>query len=83
VTLTAWEDLASAKAAVQGPAHIAAVKDLFRAGGIGDSAWTSLWTEGEMNHLMQRCPECGVMAMVSPENKCKCGATLPEPAAYL
>ena len=83
VTLTAWEDMASAEAAVHGPAHMAAVKDLFKAGGIGDSAWTSMWTEGQMNLLMQRCAGCGVMAKVSPENKCSCGAALPEPAAYL
>ncbi len=83
VTLTAWEDLASAEAAVQSPAHMAAVRDLFKPGGIGDSAWTSMWTEGQMNLLMQRCAECGVMAMVPPDNKCKCGAALPEPAAYL
>lgn len=83
VTLTAWEDMASAKAAVGGKAHAAAMKALFAADGVGDSGWTSLWTEGRMNSRLMRCTECGAMAMLSGEDKCKCGAALPEPAPYL
>ena len=39
--LTAWEDMESAKAAVTGHAHSAAMKEFFAADGIGDSGWTS------------------------------------------
>jgi len=55
VTLTAWEDIASAKAAVQGEAHKAAMADFFKVNGIGDSGWTSFWTEGQLNLRLLRC----------------------------
>ena len=83
VTLTAWEDIASAKAAVQGEAHKAAMADYFKVNGIGDSGWTSFWTEGQLNLRLLRCTACGEMAMVSGAETCKCGAALPEPAPYL
>jgi len=82
-TLNAWEDMASAKAAVQGKAHGAAMKELFEPNGIGDSGWTSFWTEGQMNLRLLRCTACGEMAMISGEDSCTCGAALPEPAPYL
>jgi steroid delta-isomerase-like uncharacterized protein len=83
-TLTAWEDMDSAKAAVTGKAHSAAMKAFFAPDGIGDSGWTSFWTEGRMNARLMRCAECGVMAMLSAEDQtCACGAALPEPAPYL
>ena len=83
-TLTAWEDMESAKAAVTGHAHSAAMKAFFTADGIGDSGWTSFWTEGQMNSRLLRCTECGAMAMLSGDDEtCACGATLPEPAPYL
>ena len=82
-TLTAWEDMASAKAAVQGPAHKAAMQAFFAPDDIGDSGWTSFWTDGQMNLRLLRCTACGEMAMLSGEDQCKCGAALPEPAPYL
>lgn len=83
VTLTAWEDLASAKAAVQGEAHKTAMNALFEKDGIGESGWTSFWTDGQMNMRLLRCTDCGVMATVTSAKECKCGAALPEPAPYL
>lgn len=50
---------------------------------IGDSAWTNLWTDGQMNMRLLRCTECGVMAAVTSANECKCSTTLPEPAPNL
>lgn len=79
VTVTAWEDMESAKAATQGPAHAAAMKAFFEPNGIGVSAWTSFWTDGQLNTRWQRCGECGSMAVVNSELKCKCGATIDEP----
>ena len=41
VTVTAWEDMVSAKNAVAGEAHKEAMKAFFATGGLGASAWTS------------------------------------------
>lgn len=79
VTVTAWEDMESAKAAVQGPAHSASMKAVFEPNGLGVSVWTSFWTDGQLNTRWQRCGECGSMAVVNSELKCKCGAAIPEP----
>jgi steroid delta-isomerase-like uncharacterized protein len=78
VTLTAWEDMGSAKAAVQSPAHLAAMKAVFEPGGIGVSVWTSFWTDGQLNTRWQRCGTCGGMAVVNSQLQCKCGAAVPE-----
>ena len=83
VTLTAWEDMESAKTAVQGSAHADAMKAFFDPGGLGVSAWTSLWTEGQLNTRWQRCDACEKMAVVTAEGTCKCGAALPEAPPYL
>ena len=79
VTVTAWEDMESAKAAVQGAAHAESMKAVFEPNGIGVSVWTSFWTDGQLNPRWQRCGDCGSMAVVNSELKCKCGATIPEP----
>ena len=79
MTVTAWEDMESAKTATQGPAHSAAMKAFFEPNGIGVSAWTSFWTDGQLNTRWQRCGDCGSMAVVNSELKCKCGAAIPEP----
>ena len=82
-TLTAWEDMASAKVALQGKAHGAAMKAFFAPDGVGDSGWTSFLTDGQMNQRLLRCPTCGEMAILSGQENCACGAALPEPAPYL
>lgn len=79
VTVTAWEDMESAKAAVQGPAHGDGMKAVFEPNGLGVSVWTSFWTDGQLNPRWQRCSECGSMAVVNSELKCKCGAAIDEP----
>lgn len=78
-TVTAWEDMASAKNAVQGKSHSAAMKAMFARNGLGVSAWTSLWTDGQINTRWQRCEKCGNMAVVTSELKCKCGVPISEP----
>jgi len=83
VTLTAWQDMESAKAAVGGPAHASAMRAMFEANGIGESGWTSLWTDGQMNMRLLRCTECGELAMLSGQDTCKCGVALPAPPPYL
>lgn len=81
-TVTAWEDMESAKAAVQGPAHTAAMKAFFEPHGLVASGWTSFWTDGQLNTRWQRCGECGSMAVVTSELKCRCGASIEEPAWF-
>lgn len=82
VTVTAWEDMESAKAAVQGPAHTAAMKAVYEPHGLGASVWTSFWTDGQLNTRWRRCGECGSMAVVNSELKCRCGAAIEEPAWF-
>jgi len=82
VTLTAWEDLQSAKAAVQGEAHRKAIDAFFAKDGLAASAWTSLWTDGQLNTRWQRCDACGSMAAVTSGLSCKCGAGIEEPAWF-
>ena len=78
VTLTAWEDMTSAKRAVQSEPHRAAMRALHDEG-LGESIWTSFWTEGQLNVRWQRCRACERISAVSAGLHCKCGETLSEP----
>jgi len=78
MTVTAWEDMESAKRALQSDAHRAATRAFYKEG-LGRSVWTSLWTEGQLNVRWQRCDGCGNMSVVSTSLRCKCGEGLAEP----
>jgi hypothetical protein len=82
VTVTAWEDMESAKAATHGKAHGQAMEAFYKRNGLGVSAWTGIWTDGQLNMRWQRCDDCGAMAVVTSEGACKCGAALPEIPPY-
>jgi steroid delta-isomerase-like uncharacterized protein len=78
ITLTAWEDMESAKSAVAGPAHKKAIQAFFEKGGLSKGAWTSILSDGQLNTLWRRCGECGEMAAITSSQQCKCGASLPD-----
>jgi steroid delta-isomerase-like uncharacterized protein len=81
-TLTAWEDMQAAQAAVSGPTHKEAMAAAFAKNGLGVSAWTSFWSEGQINSRWQRCFTCGAFAKYTQTGKCGCGAELDEPVHF-
>ena len=81
-TLTAWEDMEAAKNAVAGSTHKLAMQAFFEQDGLGESAWTSFWTDGQLNKRWQRCGECKNMTIVTDSQTCKCGAPLTNSAWY-
>ena len=72
-TLTAWEGMEAAKKAVAGSTHKLAMQAFFEQDGLGESAWTSFWTDGQLNKRWQRCGECKNMTIVTDSQTCKCG----------
>lgn len=81
-TLTAWENMQAAQEAVSGPTHKEAMAAAFAKNGLGVSAWTSFWSEGQINSRWQRCFACGVFSKYTQTGKCGCGAELDEPVHF-
>lgn len=72
----------AAQVAVSGPTHKEAMATAFAKNGLGVSAWTSIWTEGQINSRWQRCFECGAFSKFAESGKCSCGAELDEPVYF-
>ncbi|MFT5111552.1 MAG: steroid delta-isomerase-like uncharacterized protein [Parasphingorhabdus sp.] len=82
ITLTAWENMESAKQAVQGEAHKTAMQAMFAKHGLASGGWTSMLTDGKFNNRLLRCDECGELFSYTDIAICKCSATHSEGAYF-
>ena len=78
ITITAWESMETAKQAVQGEAHKAAMQAMFAKNGLASGGWTCLLTEGKFNNRLLRCDECGDLLSYTDTATCMCGASHTE-----
>ncbi len=81
-TVTAWEDEAAMKRALDGH-HAEAMRALFGEDFVA-SVWTSVWTPTRINRLWVRCTACSALEAVNDDHRAcsRCAATLPERPAF-
>jgi len=83
MTITAWDRPDSTSPLMKSGEHRVAVDRYFRSELGGRGGATGIWIPGRLNTRRVRCNACSKMAPVSaPEEKCSCGAVLPDPLAY-
>lgn len=80
-TVTGWTSPEAASEIMGQDQHRAAMRAFF-SGGLGLSAWTSVWVPTRRNTVWMRCLACGTMADAGAGRTCTCGASLPERPPY-
>jgi len=82
MTITAWETRDSMAPLMKQGEHRSVVGRYF-ASEFGSGGMTGVWVPGRLNARRVRCPSCDRMAPVeAPQQKCSCGAMLPDPVPY-
>ena len=81
MTVTAWEQVEHIRLFMRNATHKRAVKDVFNPG-VAASLMTSVWLPDRIS-AMVRCSICDQLVHYDrTEDRCVCGAQLPEPLAY-
>jgi heme-degrading monooxygenase HmoA len=82
MTITAWETLDAMAPLMKQGEHRSMVSRYFTSE-FGAGGMTGVWVPGRLNRRRVRCHGCDKMAPVeTPQQKCSCGAMLPDPLAY-
>jgi steroid delta-isomerase-like uncharacterized protein len=82
LTISAWENASDPEQLMDRGKHPEAMNKFF-AGGLGASAFTSVYSVDRVNTMWVRCPSCQKMAdHAARQGTCQCGAALPAPMAY-
>jgi steroid delta-isomerase-like uncharacterized protein len=83
LTISAWESARDPEQLMDRGKHPEAMNKFFAGGGLGASAFTSVYSADRVNTLWVRCPSCQKMAdHAAQQGTCQCGASLPAPMAY-
>jgi steroid delta-isomerase-like uncharacterized protein len=81
ITISAWEKPEDAKQLFKSGAHREAMSRFWS--GLGDAAFTSVWTPEHYNPLWVRCKACGKMNdSERSSGLCPCGKVLPDAPGY-
>jgi steroid delta-isomerase-like uncharacterized protein len=81
-TVTAWEDVESARQLLHSSRHREAVKDFF-AGSLGTAVNTGVWVLDHSNPMWVQCGACGGIADYDKvAGTCQCGEPLPGAPPY-
>jgi steroid delta-isomerase-like uncharacterized protein len=82
MTITAWETVDSMAPLMKQGEHRSMVSRYFTSE-FGAGGMTGVWIPGRLNPRRVRCPGCDKMTPVAaPQQKCSCGAAVPDPLAY-
>jgi len=83
LTISAWENASDPEQLMERGRHPEAMNKFFAAGGLGASAFTSVYSVDRVNTVWVRCPSCQKMVdHGARQGTCPCGAALPAPMAY-
>jgi steroid delta-isomerase-like uncharacterized protein len=83
LTISAWENASDPEQLMDRSKHPEAMNKFFATGGLGASAFTSIYSVDRLNTMWVRCRSCQKMAdHAARQGTCQCGASLPAPMAY-
>lgn len=82
LTVTAWDDAASASRLTREGTHVEAMRKFFGPD-FAAALYTSVWSVERFNAMWVRCTACGrVVDYEKAAGQCECGQMLPEPPPY-